>query len=70
MNCAIVFTLALAAFLINCPGLDVAFNMYPMKGPWYAVALPFAVYIFTYAEIRKFICRRFPKSWYDHEFTW
>lgn len=70
MNGAIIITFGLAAFLINCPGLNVAFNMYPLQGLWYLPAIPFALYIFTYAEIRKFICRRFPKSWYDMEFTW
>jgi hypothetical protein len=70
MNLSIVFTLGLAAFLVNCPGLNVAFNMYPLKGAWYAPALPFALFIFIYGELRKLICRRFPKSWFDHEFTW
>jgi sodium/potassium-transporting ATPase subunit alpha len=70
MNCAIIFTLGLAAFLINVPGLNNAFNMRALKGLWYLPALPFSVFIFWYAELRKFICRRFPKSWYDEEFTW
>jgi sodium/potassium-transporting ATPase subunit alpha len=70
MNGAFVFTLGLAAFLINCPGLNTAFNMRPLKGLWYLPAIPYTLFIFFYAELRKLVCRRFPKSWYDEEFTW
>lgn len=70
MNMAMIVTLGIAAFLINCPGLNNAFSMYPMKGPWYFPAIPFALFIFVYAEVRKLICRRFPNSWYNTEFTW
>jgi sodium/potassium-transporting ATPase subunit alpha len=70
MNASIVFTIGLAAFLINVPGLNNAFNMRPLKGLWYLPAIPFTLFIFWYAELRKFMCRRFKNSWYDEEFTW
>ena len=70
MNAAILFTLCHMVFLINVPGLNVGLNMYPLKGPWYCAGIPFAIYIFFYAEFRKLCCRHYPKSWYDREFTW
>jgi hypothetical protein len=70
MNMAIVATFGLACFLINVPGLNNAFNMHALKGLWYLAPLPYTFSIFWYAELRKYLCRRFPKSWYDFEFTW
>ncbi|MGH0130399.1 UNVERIFIED_CONTAM: hypothetical protein FKN15_018296 [Acipenser sinensis] len=51
---------ALAAFLSYCPGMDVALRMYPLKPTWWVCALPFAVIVFIYDEIRKVIIRRSP----------
>ncbi|RXM98973.1 Sodium/potassium-transporting ATPase subunit alpha-1 [Acipenser ruthenus] len=53
---------ALAAFLSYCPGMDVALRMYPLKPTWWVCALPFAVIVFIYDEIRKVIIRRSPGS--------
>jgi sodium/potassium-transporting ATPase subunit alpha len=70
MNGAILITYGLACFLINVPILNNAFNMHPLKGLWYLTPLPFSLAVFWYSEFRKLLKRRFPKSWYDIEFTW
>ncbi|MBN3272866.1 AT1A1 ATPase, partial [Polyodon spathula] len=51
---------ALAAFLSYCPGTDVALRMYPLKPTWWVCAVPYAVIVFIYDEIRKVIIRRYP----------
>ncbi|RXM99225.1 Sodium/potassium-transporting ATPase subunit alpha-1 [Acipenser ruthenus] len=51
---------ALAAFLSYCPGMDVALRMYPLKPAWWFCAFPYALIVFVYDEIRKFIIRRSP----------
>ncbi|KAK6485592.1 sodium/potassium-transporting ATPase subunit alpha-1-like [Huso huso] len=58
---------ALAAFLSYCPGMDVALRMYPLKPTWWVCALPFAVIVFIYDEIRKVIIRRSPGCWVEKE---
>ncbi|KAK1167893.1 sodium/potassium-transporting ATPase subunit alpha-1-like [Acipenser oxyrinchus oxyrinchus] len=58
---------ALAAFLSYCPGMDVALRMYPLKPTWWVCALPFAVMVFIYDEIRKVIIRRSPGCWVEKE---
>jgi sodium/potassium-transporting ATPase subunit alpha len=70
MNAAIVATLGLAAFLVYVPNLNKGLGLYAIQGSWWLPALPFALFLFVYAELRKFFCRKFPKSWYDEEFTW
>ncbi|XP_033866927.1 sodium/potassium-transporting ATPase subunit alpha-1-like isoform X2 [Acipenser ruthenus] len=58
---------ALAAFLSYCPGMDVAFRMYPLKPAWWFCAFPYALFIFVYDEIRKLIIRRSPGGWVEKE---
>nr|WAP33893.1 sodium/potassium-transporting ATPase subunit alpha [Huso dauricus x Acipenser schrenckii] len=58
---------ALAAFLSYCPGMDVAFRMYPLKPTWWFCAFPYSLLIFVYDEIRKLIIRRSPGGWVEKE---
>ncbi|XP_058885082.1 sodium/potassium-transporting ATPase subunit alpha-1-like [Acipenser ruthenus] len=58
---------ALAAFLSYCPGMDVALRMYPLKPAWWFCAFPYALIVFVYDEIRKFIIRRSPGCWVEKE---
>ncbi|XP_063151881.1 sodium/potassium-transporting ATPase subunit alpha-2-like isoform X2 [Candoia aspera] len=58
---------ALAMFLSYCPGMDVALRMYPVRVTWWLCALPFSVLIFTYDETRRFLLRRNPGGWVEHE---
>ncbi|XP_036614136.1 sodium/potassium-transporting ATPase subunit alpha-2-like isoform X1 [Trichosurus vulpecula] len=57
----------LAAFLSYCPGMDVALRMYPLKLNWWLCALPYAVIIFIYDEVRKYILRHNPGGWVEME---
>uniref|UniRef100_A0AAY5L877 Sodium/potassium-transporting ATPase subunit alpha n=1 Tax=Esox lucius TaxID=8010 RepID=A0AAY5L877_ESOLU len=58
---------ALALFLSYCPGMDVAVRMYPLKFLWWFCALPYALLIFVYDEVRKYILRRNPGGWVEQE---
>jgi hypothetical protein len=44
--------------------------MYPMKGPWWFPAFPFFFFIFAYGELKKFLSRRLPGTWYEKELNW
>jgi sodium/potassium-transporting ATPase subunit alpha len=70
MNVAIVATIGLACFLIYVPKLNDALGLYPIRFLWWLPAWPFAIYLFTYAELKKLICRMLPNTWYDHEMNW
>uniref|UniRef100_H2Z2K8 Potassium-transporting ATPase alpha chain 2 n=1 Tax=Ciona savignyi TaxID=51511 RepID=H2Z2K8_CIOSA len=50
----------LAVFLTLCPGLDTALKMYPLEWPWWFLPMPFAVIIFIYDEIRRYLIRKYP----------
>ncbi|XP_063798077.1 potassium-transporting ATPase alpha chain 2 [Pseudophryne corroboree] len=56
---------AIAAFLSYCPGMPFALKFCPLRVQYWFVALPFAVLIFVYDEIRKLFIRRYPGSWWD-----
>ncbi|XP_006639435.2 sodium/potassium-transporting ATPase subunit alpha-1-like [Lepisosteus oculatus] len=58
---------ALAALLSYCPGMDIALRMYPLKPHWWFCPFPFALFIFVYDEIRKYILRRCPGGWVEKE---
>ena len=70
MNAAIAATIGLAAFLTYTPELNSALGLYPIRFLYWLPALPFAIYIFCFAELKKFICNKFPGSWYDLEQNW
>lgn len=61
------FETALAAFLAYCPGLDKGLRMYPLRWTWWVPPLPFSLLIFIYDEIRKYLLRKYPKSWIEEE---
>jgi sodium/potassium-transporting ATPase subunit alpha len=53
----------LAAFLAYCPGTNNTLRMYPLEGYMWFVPMPFALLIFVYDEVRKFLIRRRPDGW-------
>ncbi|CAD5115943.1 DgyrCDS4873 [Dimorphilus gyrociliatus] len=61
------FETTLAAFLAYCPGLDKGLRMYPLRWTWWIPPLPFSLLIFIYDEVRKYLLRKFPKSWIEEE---
>merc|ERR1711970_367841 len=67
MNFGLVFETVLAAFLSYCPGMDKGLRMYPLYYNWWLPAIPFSILIFCYDETRKFLLRRNPGGWIEHE---
>ncbi|KAI9562820.1 alpha subunit of putative +/K+ ATPase [Daphnia sinensis] len=61
------FETAIACFLCYTPGMDKGLRMYPLKINWWGPALPFALLIFVYDEIRKLILRNNPGGWVERE---
>merc|ERR1719323_147135 len=55
------------AILSYTPGMDKGLRMYPLKINWWLPALPFSLLIFCYDETRKFLLRRNPGGWIEHE---
>ena len=70
MNAAILATIALACFLVYVPNLNSALGLYPIRALWWLPAIPFAVYLLTYVELKKFICNKLPGTWLDLELNW
>ena len=67
MNFGLVFETLLAAILSYTPGMDKGLRMYPLKINWWLPAIPFSLLIFCYDETRKFLLRRNPGGWIEHE---
>jgi len=67
LNFGILFETLLAAFLSYTPGMDKGLRMYPLKIYWWFPAVPFSALIFIYDECRRFILRRNPGGWVEHE---
>merc|ERR1711913_240 len=67
MNFGLFFETALACVLSYTPGMDKGLRMYPLKINWWLPALPFSLLIFCYDETRKFLLRRNPGGWIEHE---
>jgi sodium/potassium-transporting ATPase subunit alpha len=67
LNFGILFETALAVFLAYCPGLDSILNMYDLRWSWWLPALPFAILIFLYDELRKLVIRRRPEGFLARE---
>jgi len=67
LNFGILFETTLAAFLSYTPGMDKGLRMYPLKVYWWFPAIPFSLLIFVYDECRRFILRRNPGGWVEHE---
>jgi len=51
---------ALATFLSYCPGMDQALRMYPLEWEYWLVPMPFALIIWIYDELRKYLIRKYP----------
>ncbi|XP_072049011.1 sodium/potassium-transporting ATPase subunit alpha-2-like [Amphiura filiformis] len=67
LNTGLIFETCLAAFLSYTPGLENGLRMYPLRIGWWFTAIPFSILIFVYDETRRFILRRRPGGWVEHE---
>jgi sodium/potassium-transporting ATPase subunit alpha len=64
---SLFFETGLAAFLSYCPGMDKGLRMYPLYPTWWIPAIPFAILILLYDEVRKYKLRRSPGGWIEKE---
>lgn len=67
LNFALVFQTILALFLIYGPGMRRMVHFSPLSFSWLFIALPFALIIFSYDEIRKYIIRKNKNGWVEKE---
>lgn len=67
-NMGLVQETVLIALLVYAPFLHTPFGTEPMEGRDWSIAIPFAVVLFLYDELRKFLMRTFPKSKYRELF--
>lgn len=67
LNFSLLFETVFAAFLTYCPGMDKALRMYPLNALWWFYGLPFALVIFVFDEVRRYILRNNPGGWVEGE---
>jgi sodium/potassium-transporting ATPase subunit alpha len=80
MNFAILIETAIAVFLAYTPVINEGLGMHGLKWglpnvfdkfklfcrfEWWFPAIPFAIYIFHYDELRRYLIRRKPGGWAD-----
>ncbi|CAG2113659.1 unnamed protein product [Medioppia subpectinata] len=62
LNWSIVFETALAILFCYTPGVNTVLRTAPVIGQVWVAGLPFFVYILVFEELRKWIVRKYPKS--------
>jgi len=67
-NYGLIQETVLIVLLVYAPFLHKAFSTEPMRGPEWAIGVPFALCILLYDEFRKFLIRSFPDSSYKKYF--
>ncbi|KAL3112911.1 hypothetical protein niasHT_015617 [Heterodera trifolii] len=67
LNFALLIETAIAVFLAYTPGVSHGLNMHGLKFAWWFPALPFALYLFNYDEMRRFWIRHWPNGWAKRE---
>ncbi|GJQ79984.1 hypothetical protein Trydic_g9459 [Trypoxylus dichotomus] len=67
LNCGIIFEITLATVVVYCPFIHTMVRLEPVNPICLLPALPFAIFIMIFDEIRRFIVRRFPDSWWAEE---
>jgi len=67
-NYGLIQETVLIVLLVYAPFLHKAFSTEPMRGPEWAIGIPFALCILLYDEFRKFLIRSYPDSSYKKFF--
>ncbi|CAF0832605.1 unnamed protein product [Adineta steineri] len=67
---AILFTVALACFLLYTPTLNRALNLAPNRFLWWLPAVPFFFYLFAFNEARKYFIRKYPDRYPARQLTY
>lgn len=62
VNAAIVISISICVLLIYVPGIGVVFGTSPLDAIYWAIPLPIAVCVLLWSELRKLICRTWPKG--------
>lgn len=67
LNFGIIFEIFLAFFVVYCPLINHAFQFEPIQ--WFSIvpAIPFAIIIIFYDEVRRYIIRLWPDGWIARE---
>ena len=60
LNFGLFFETALAAFLMYCPGTEVALRLYALSPYYWIPALPFSLIIWIFDECRRIFIRKYP----------
>ncbi|TPP66702.1 Sodium/potassium-transporting ATPase subunit alpha [Fasciola gigantica] len=67
LTVSLYFEITLAIILQYTPGINCAIQMKPLLYQWWWLAMPFALLIIVYDEVRKWIIRRNPGGWVEKE---
>ncbi|XP_023312013.1 LOW QUALITY PROTEIN: sodium/potassium-transporting ATPase subunit alpha-4-like [Anoplophora glabripennis] len=63
LNAGLMFEIFLAGVVVYCPYINRAFQMEPINLIGILPAIPYAIFIILYDEMRKMLIRKFPKGW-------
>ncbi|KAG5449802.1 Sodium/potassium-transporting ATPase subunit alpha-3 [Clonorchis sinensis] len=67
LTTSLFFEITVAWVLQYIPGVNKAIQLEPMLYQWWVPALPFALLILVYDEVRKWIIRKLPNGWLERE---
>ncbi|KER33797.1 hypothetical protein T265_12551 [Opisthorchis viverrini] len=67
LSTSLFFEITVAWVLQYIPGVNKAIQLEPMVYQWWTPALPFALLILAYDEVRKWIIRKRPNGWLERE---
>ncbi|XP_066920837.1 sodium/potassium-transporting ATPase subunit alpha-like [Clytia hemisphaerica] len=67
LNFGLIFETVLAAFLQYTPGLNEGLKLRPLNASWWFCGVPFSLLIWVYDEIRRYLIRKYPGGWVEHE---
>lgn len=67
LNVSLLVETAIACLLIYTPGASTILKTYPLYPRWWLPAIPFAILIFFYDEVRKWLIRLSPQGWVSRE---
>lgn len=65
LNFGLVFETALTCFLVYTPGLNHILKLYEIKLRHWLMAVPYAIVILLYDEMRKYLIRKYPGCWVE-----
>lgn len=70
MNFGIVFELGLIAFLVYFKPVAKVFSFAPLEAKFWALSLPFFMFILVFDEVRKYLLRKDFNGWVKRNTYW